>query len=211
MGDDLYRLLNNNRQWVRECLDADPEYFRRSARSQTPEFLFIGCSDSRVPANEITGTQPGEMFVHRNIANQVFPNDINMLSVLQYAVEVLDVKHVIVCGHYECGGVKAAAQKGVHYGLVDNWLSEIRTIERLHGRELEAMTDQTARLNRLGELNVIQQVYNLTLTPVVRQAWERGRRPQLHGLIYSLENGLLKELVREVDTPEAADRLLPML
>jgi len=211
MDDDLNRLFENNRRWVRERLDADPEYFLRNAKSQTPEFLFIGCSDSRVPANEITGTHPGEMFVHRNIANQVFPNDINMLSVLQYAVEVLDVKHVIVCGHYECGGVKAAAQKEVHYGLVDNWLSEIRTIERLHGRELDVMTDHKARLNRLGELSVIHQVYNLTLTPVVRQAWERGRRPQLHGLIYSLENGLLKELVRAVDTAEAADRLLPML
>jgi carbonic anhydrase len=211
MDDDLKRLLDNNRQWVRDCLGADPDYFKRHAKSQTPEFLFIGCSDSRVPANEITGTRPGEMFVHRNIANQVFPNDINVLSVLQYAVEVLDVKHVIVCGHYECGGVKAAAQKAVHYGLVDNWLSEIRTIERLHGRELEAMKDEHARINRLGELNVIHQVYNLTLTPVVRQAWERGRRPQLHGLIYSLENGLLRELVQGVDTPEEADRLLPML
>ena len=209
--DNYQRLFDNNRQWVRERLGTDPDFFRKSAAQQTPEFLFIGCSDSRVPANEITGTQPGEMFVHRNIANQVFPNDINVLSVLQYAVEVLDVKHVIVCGHYECGGVKAAAQKEAHYGLVDNWLSEIRTIERLHGRELESMSDPKARLNRLGELNVIHQVYNLTLTPVVRQAWERGRRPVLHGLIYSLENGLLKELVPAVDTTEAADRLLPML
>ena len=209
--DDYQRLFENNRQWVRDRLQADPDFFKRNARQQTPEFLFIGCSDSRVPANEITGTLPGEMFVHRNIANQVFPNDINVLSVLQYAVEVLDVKHVIVCGHYECVGVKAAAQKQVHYGLVDNWLSEIRTIERLHGRELESMTDPQARINRLGELNVIHQVYNLTLTPVVRQAWERGRRPVLHGLIYSLENGLLKELVPAVDTPSAADQLLPML
>ena len=208
---DYQQIFENNRQWVKERLAADPEFFRSSAKQQTPEFLFIGCSDSRVPANEITGTQPGEMFVHRNIANQVFPNDINVLSVLQYAVEVLDVKHVMVVGHYECGGVKAAAQKEVHYGLVDNWLSEIRTIERLHGRELEAMTDTRARLNRLGELNVIHQVYNLTLTPVVRQAWERGRRPVLHGLIYSLENGLLKEVVTAVDAPEKADALLPML
>ena len=139
--DDLHRLLENNRQWVRERLDADPEYFTRNAKSQTPEFLFIGCSDSRVPANEITGTHPGEMFVHRNIANQVWPNDINVLSVLQYAVEVLDVRHVIVCGHYECGGVKAAAQSEAHYGLVDNWLGEIRTIERIHRHELDALPD----------------------------------------------------------------------
>lgn len=205
------RLFENNRNWVNERLAADPDFFTRSAGEQSPHYLFIGCSDSRVPANEITGTQPGEMFVHRNIANQVFPNDLNVLSVLQYAVEVLDVKHVIVCGHYECGGIKAAAQKAVHYGLVDNWLSEIRTVERLHLRELDAMSDPKARLARLGELNVIHQVYNLTLTPVVRQAWERGPRPVLHGLIYSLANGLLKELVSGVDTPEEADRLLPML
>jgi len=205
------RLFDNNRNWVRERTAADPDFFKRSAGEQTPHFLFIGCSDSRVPANEITGTQPGEMFVHRNIANQVFPNDLNVLSVLQYAVEVLDVKHVMVCGHYECGGVKAAAQRGVHYGLVDNWLSEIRTLERLNLRELDAMSDPKARLGRLAELNVLHQVYNLTLTPVVRQAWERGQRPVLHGLIYSLENGLLKELVSGVDTPEEADRLLPML
>jgi carbonic anhydrase len=204
-------LFDNNRKWVRERTAADPDFFKRSAGEQTPHFLFIGCSDSRVPANEITGTQPGEMFVHRNIANQVFPNDLNVLSVLQYAVEVLDVKHVMVCGHYECGGVKAAAQRGVHYGLVDNWLSEIRTVERLNLRELDAMSDPKARLGRLAELNVLHQVYNLTLTPVVRQAWERGQRPVLHGLIYSLENGLLKELVSGVDTPEEADRLLPML
>ncbi len=205
------RLFDANRAWVRERTTADPEFFRRSAGEQTPHFLFIGCSDSRVPANEITGTEPGEMFVHRNIANQVFPNDINMLSVLQYAVEVLDVKHVLVCGHYECGGVKAAAQREVHYGLVDYWLSNIRTIQRLHNRELEAMADPGARMNRLGELSVIHQVYNLTLTPVVRQAWERGQRPVLHGLIYSLENGLLKELVSGIDTPKEADRLVPML
>ena len=209
--NNYLRLFDNNRNWVRERTAADPDFFKRSAGEQTPHFLFIGCSDSRVPANEITGTQPGEMFVHRNIANQVFPNDLNVLSVLQYAVEVLDVKHVMVCGHYECGGVKAAAQRGVHYGLVDNWLSEIRTLERLNLRELDAMSDPKARLGRLAELNVLHQVYNLTLTPVVRQAWERGQRPVLHGLIYSLENGLLKELVSGVDTPEEADRLLPML
>ena len=207
----LAQMLDYNRQWATDMKSKDQSFFSRHSDGQKPAALLIGCADSRVPIENITGVSPGEMFVHRNIANQVFPNDINMLSVLQYAVEVLDVKHVIVCGHYECGGVKAAAQKEVHYGLVDNWLSEIRTIERLHGRELDVMTDQKARLNRLGELSVIHQVYNLTLTPVVRQAWERGRRPQLHGLIYSLENGLLKELVRAVDTAEAADRLLPML
>jgi carbonic anhydrase len=209
--EHYYRLLENNRKWVQDRLAADPEYFRGRALTQTPHYLFIGCSDSRVPANEITGTEAGEMFVHRNIANQVVPNDLNMLSVLQYAIEVLDVKHVIVCGHYECGGVKAAAQRDVHYGLVDNWLSGIRTIQRLHGRELDAVEDEKARINRLVELSIIHQVYNLTLTPVVRQAWERGRRPLLHGWVYSLENGLLRELVREVNGPEEADRLLPML
>ena len=207
MDDDLNRLFENNRRWVRERLEGDPDYFLRNAKSQTPEFLFIGCSDSRVPANEITGTEPGEMFVHRNIANQVWPNDLNVLSVLQYAVEVLDVRHVIVCGHYECGGVKAAAQSEAHFGLVDNWLGEIRTTERMHRQELDALPTADARLNRLGELNVIYQVHNLTLTPVIRQAWERGRRPALHGLIYSLQNGLLKELVHSINSSEEADAL----
>lgn len=205
-----FTMLEHNKHWAEHALEADPDYFRRKLGKQTPHFLFIGCSDSRVPADVLTGTDAGELFVHRNIAGQVHPNDLNMLSVLQYAVEVLDVKHVLVCGHYECGGVKAAASE-THFGLVDNWLAGLRQMRRLHQRELEAIADEGARLNRLVELSVIQQVYNLTLTPIIRQAWERGRRPLIHGLVYSLANGMLKELVRGVDGPDKAEGLVPML
>ena len=204
------RLLANNQRWARQLEAENPEYFRRHLGGQTPHFLFIGCSDSRVPANTLTGSEPGEMFVHRNIAAQVHPNDLNLLSVLQYAVEVLDVEHVIVCGHYECGGVRAAASDE-NYGLVDNWLAGIRQVRRLHARELDAIRDEKERLNRLGELSVVHQIYNLTLTPIVRQAWEKGRRPMLHGLVYSIANGQLKELVRGVDGVEKAEALVPML
>jgi carbonic anhydrase len=208
--DNYFKLLEKNKHWAEDVVHQDPEFFRRRLKGQEPHFLFIGCSDSRVPANTLTGADPGDMFVHRNIANQVHPNDLNVLSVLQFAVEVLDVKHVIVCGHYECGGVKAAATE-THYGLVDNWLSGIRQVRRLHQRELEALPDDGARVNRLVELSVLWQVYNLTLTPVIRQAWERGRRPLLHGLVYSLADGKLKELVRGVDGTDKAQALAPML
>jgi carbonic anhydrase len=207
---NYFRLLENNKFWAEHLAAEDPEYFKRNLQGQSPAFLFIGCSDSRVPANILTGTDQGELFVHRNIAAQVHPNDLNLLSVLQFAIEVLDVKHVIVCGHYECGGVRAAASDK-SYGLVDNWLGGIRAIRRLHQRELEAIPDETERLNRLGELSVIHQVHNLTLTPVVRQAWDKGRRPLLHGLVYSIGNGRLKELVRGVDGVDKAEALLPML
>lgn len=208
--ENYFKLLEKNKHWAEEVVHSDPEFFRRRLKGQEPHFLFIGCSDSRVPANTLTGADPGDMFVHRNIANQVHPNDLNVLSVLQFAVEVLDVKHVIVCGHYECGGVKAAATE-THYGLVDNWLSGIRQVRRLHQRELEALPDDGARVNRLVELSVIWQIYNLALTPVIRQAWERGRRPLLHGLVYSLADGKLKELVRGVDGVDKAEALAPML
>lgn len=208
--ENYLKLLEKNKAWAEDAVTHDPDFFRRRLQGQQPHFLFIGCSDSRVPANTLTGADPGDMFVHRNIANQVHPNDLNVLSVLQFAVEVLDVKHVIVCGHYECGGVKAAS-KETHYGLVDNWLSGIRQVRRLHQRELEALPDDGARVNRLVELSVLWQIYNLTLTPVIRQAWERGRRPLLHGLVYSLADGRLKELVRGVDGADKAQALAPML
>ena len=208
--EHYFRLLERNRQWAEQAVRDDPSFFKRRVDGQSPHFLFIGCSDSRVPANTLTGASPGEMFVHRNIANQVHANDLNVLSVLQFAVEVLDVEHVIVCGHYECGGVKAAATD-TSYGLVDNWLAGIRQVRRLHQRELEALPDTKARHDRLVELSVLWQVYNLTLTPVIRNAWERGRRPLLHGLVYSLADGQLKELIRGVDGPDKAQELAPML
>jgi carbonic anhydrase len=208
--ENYVRLLENNKLWADHATEGDPDYFKRQLGKQTPHYLFIGCSDSRVPANILTGTQAGEMFVHRNIAGQAHPNDLNLLSVLQYAVEVLDVKHIIVCGHYECGGVRAAATDE-HFGLVDTWLAGIRHLRRMHQRELDAIADETLRLNRLTELSVLQQVYNLSFTSVVRQAWERGRRPLIHGLVYSLADGYLKELVRGVDGADRAEELAPRL
>jgi carbonic anhydrase len=197
--ENLRKLFDNNRAIVAGLTRDDPEFFRRRAGRQEPHFLFIGCADSRVPIETLTGVAPGEMFVHRNIANQVLEADLNLLSVLQYAVEVLDVKHVVVCGHYHCGGVQAACD-GHDHGLVDHWLAGIRELDRRHRRELEAL-DAATRLRRLVELNVLRQVYHLSRTPIVRSAWARGRRPLLHGMVYDLADGLLRDLVLEVDSP----------
>jgi len=205
--EDLKRILDNNRLFASEITKSDPKFFERNAGKQEPHFLFIGCADSRVPLEMLTGVLPGEMFVHRNIANQVVPSDLNLLSVLQYAVEVLDVKHVIVCGHLQCGGV-AAAMQDQPYGLVDHWLSGIRETRRRHADELEGYRSEAERLERLVELNVLRQVHNLSRTPIVQEAWKRGPRPLLHGMVYRLADGLLKELVTGVDSPDAARRLL---
>jgi len=205
--ENLRRLFDNNRKFVLEATQADPDFFARRATRQEPHFLFIGCADSRVPIEMLTGVAPGEMFVHRNIANQVLPSDLNLLSVLQYAVEVLDVKHVIVCGHFGCGGVKAAMGEE-SYGLVDNWLSGVREVRRRHASELEAQATEEQRFNRLVELNVLRQVYQLSRTPVVQNAWRRARRPMLHGLVYDIKDGLLKELVLEVDGNDKVQALL---
>lgn len=185
------RLLLANKAWANEKIDDDPNFFTRLSNLQTPEFLWIGCSDSRVPANEITGTEPGEIFVQRNIANMVIHTDMNLLSVLQYAVEVLDVKHIIVCGHYGCGGVKAAM--GNHsYGLINKWLRNIKDVYRYHREELEAIADEDLRVNRLVELNVQEQVMNLAKTSIVQSAWKHKQHPHLHGWVYGLDNGLIK-------------------
>jgi carbonic anhydrase len=205
--ENLRRLFENNRQLVTQITRDDPEYFARRAKKQEPHFLFIGCADSRVPIETLTGVAPGEMFVHRNIANQAQSADLNLLSVLQYAVEVLDVKHVIVCGHYECGGVKAAMGDATN-GLVDYWLAGIRDTVRRHQSELEVMGDAHERVKRVVELNVLRQVYNLTRTPIVQNAWKRGRRPLLHGMVYDIHDGLLKDLVLEVDGQDKVRSLL---
>lgn len=186
-------LLEGNKQWVRDRLEQDPEYFERLSRGQSPQFLWIGCSDSRVPANEITNTQPGDIFVHRNIANMVVHSDMNMLSVLDYAVNILKVKHVIVCGHYGCGGVKAAMDNQ-QYGLVDNWLRFIKDVYRTHHHELEAIKDPEKRFNRFAELNVIEQVFDLTKTTIIQNAWRERNEPKVHGWIYELKTGLIKDL-----------------
>lgn len=195
------RIFDDNRRWAESITDTDPDYFERQQKLQAPAFFYIGCSDSRAPANNVTGTKPGELFVHRNIANQVHPSDINLLSCLQFAVEVLDVKHILVTGHTQCGGVKAALGDA-RFGLVDNWLGNLRAIRRLHEPELAALPDDTARQDRLVELNVIEQVYHLSLTPTIRDAWGRGRRPIIHGLVLDIGTGKLKEIVSGVDGPD---------
>lgn len=185
------KLLLENKAWAKEKVDDDPEFFSRLAHLQTPEFLWIGCSDSRVPANEITGTQPGEIFVHRNIANLVINTDVNMLSVLDYAVGVLKVKHVIVCGHYGCGGVKAALTNNDYKQVLNMWLRNIKDIHRLHRQEMESIPEGEERVNKLIELTVTEQVKNLAKTSIVQKAWKEEQRPHLHGWVYSLSNGLI--------------------
>ena len=191
---DYQTLLDNNARWVRETTAREPEFFRNLAAVHEPHFLWIGCSDARVPANVVTGTSAGEMFVHRNIANQVMPTDPNVLAVLQYAVEALGVQDVIVCGHQGCGGVRAALAGSAPLPHVDGWLSNLRMVARLHDEELAAIRDADARAARLVELNVIEQVYNLSRTPVVQAAWAAGRTLRLHGWVYALHDGLLRDL-----------------
>lgn len=186
------KLLLANKAWVQDKLSADARFFERQSTYQRPEFMWIGCSDSRVPAEEITGAQPGELFVHRNVANLVVHTDFNMLSVLQYAVEVLEVKHVIVCGHYDCGGVKNAMTRH-DLGLINKWLRYIKDVYRLHRREIDSIEAPQARLDRMVEINVIEQVNNLAETSIVQKAWKNHGRPVLHGWIYDLRTGNLKE------------------
>jgi carbonic anhydrase len=187
------QLLLQNRAWVEQKLLEDKDFFNRLANVQKPEFLWIGCADSRVPANEITGTQPGEVFVHRNIANMVVHTDMNMLSVLDYAVNVLQVNHVIVCGHYGCGGVRAAMQHK-QVGLIDNWLRHIKDVYRMHQAELDAIEDLKKREDRFTELNVVEQVYDLGKTSIIQNAWQSRGAPHIHGWVYDIRNGLIKDL-----------------
>lgn len=193
----LKPLFDNNRRWAGRILEENPNFFQQLAQQQNPEYLWIGCSDSRVPSNQIIDLMPGEVFVHRNIANMVIHTDLNCLSVLQYAVEVLKVKHIMVVGHYGCGGIKASMGKE-RLGLIDNWLGHIRDIHRLHEDELNQLDEKT-RFDRLCELNVIEQVGNVASTNIVQDAWEKGHNVAVHGWIYSVENGLLSDLDVTVD------------
>lgn len=192
MNESYNKLIAGNKNWSEEKLKQDPDFFKSLTLGQHPEYLWIGCSDSRVPANEITGTKSGEIFVHRNIANVVVHTDMNLLSVLYYAVDVLHVKHIILCGHYGCGGVIAAMSNKDH-GFVNNWLRNIKEVYEKHRTELEAITDIKARENRLVELNVIEQVHNLAKTRIVQRAWKR-RDLHIHGWVYGFNNGLIKDL-----------------
>jgi carbonic anhydrase len=186
------KLLLENKAWAAGKVQDDPEYFHRLALLQKPEFLWIGCSDSRVPANEITGTQPGEIFVHRNVANMVVNTDVNLLSVLDYAVNHLQVKHVIVCGHYGCGGIQSATTNTDFKPVLNMWLRNIKDVYRLHRTELDAITDEAARIRRLTELNVQEQVFNLAKTSIIQRAWKHEQRPDLHGWVYGLTDGIIK-------------------
>lgn len=194
------QLIRNNRRWVEEKTQQNPGFFDELAKGQKPPFLWIGCADSRVPANEITGTEAGEVFVHRNIANLVVSTDMSLLSVLDYAVNVLEVKHVIVCGHYGCGGVLAAMGHRQH-GLIDNWLVHIKDTYRLHEAELNAINDEEARGRRLVELNVMEGVHDLFATSILQQAWQRRGGPTVHGWVYDIRNGYIKDLDVNVKTP----------
>ncbi len=187
----IERILLENKAWSKEKLMDDADFFSRLEKLQKPDFLWIGCSDSRVPANEVTNTEPGEMFVHRNIANMVVHTDLNLLSVLQYAVEVLEVKHIIVCGHYGCGGVRAALGNQ-SLGIINKWLRNIKDVYRNHREEIDALTDMDAKTDRLVELNVKEQVMNLAKTSIIQKAWQEDSRPHIHGWVYGLGDGILK-------------------
>ncbi len=204
--DESYReLLENNKAWVESRLAEDPEYFAKLAKGQDPRYLWIGCSDSRVPANEITGTRSGEIFVHRNVANLVVHTDINMLSVLQYSVEVLKVEHVIVCGHYGCGGIDAALTHA-DLGLINKWLRNIKDVYRLHRESLRVLRDREELVRRMVELNVMEQVYNLAKTSIIQKAWrDRGGQPQIHGWVYDVSDGLIRDLGVNFSSPEAVE------
>ena len=198
----LDRLLEKNAEWAERLKKENPNYFSELARDQHPEVLWIGCSDSRVPANEIIQQHSGDIFVHRNIANLVLHSDMNCQSVLQYAVEVLKVNHIIVCGHYGCGGIKSSLQHK-NFGLIDNWLRNIRELYKLHQDELDQIEDENTRINRLSEINVQAQVHNICENPFVQHQWERGRALWVHGWIYDMKNGLLRDLEMTAgrDTP----------
>jgi carbonic anhydrase len=186
-------LLKHNRKWAAEKQSVDPDYFQRLASLQRPEYLWIGCSDSRVPANVITGLEPGEVFVHRNVANLIHPSDMNMLSVVEYAIEVLEVRHIILCGHYGCGGVHAAMD-GCRHGLVDHWLQPVRDTAEVHAKELKEIADHQQKMNRLCELTIKAQVLQLAKTPILQNAWELGRKISIHAWVYGLEDGHIRDL-----------------
>lgn len=202
------RIISNNREWAAQLLNTHPQFFADREATQEPHFLWIGCSDSRVPAETLTGAVAGEMFVHRNIGNQVWETDMNLLAVLQYAVDVLQVRHVIVCGHTSCGALKAAMTDGAH-GVLDHWLSDIRTVIRRNREELDGIADEAEQLRRLSYLNVRRQLGILSRTPVILDAWAKGQTVLLQGLVYDIATGLLNPVAEAIGSADVADRLLP--
>lgn len=199
------KLLLENKAWAEERIEDDPDFFNRLANLQTPEFLWIGCSDSRVPANQITNTQPGEIFVHRNVANLVLSTDVNLLSVVDFAVNYLKVKHIIVCGHYGCGGVMASLSDTDYGNILNMWLRNIKDVISLHSDELNAIADKTEKVNRLVELNVIEQVKHLAHTTIIQRAWKNEQRPHLHGWVYGLKDGRIKPIYEMAAGAEVED------
>lgn len=206
MSDFYKKILENNKKWVEAKLATDQNYFNDLAQGQQPPLLWIGCSDSRVPANEIIGAAPGEVFVHRNIANMVIHSDMNMLSVLDYAVNALKIKHIIVCGHYGCGGVKAAMGND-SIGIIDNWIRHIKDVYRHHKHYLDSIMDEKERFNRFVELNVKEQVYDLAKTSIVQNAWKNGQELSLHGWVYGLNSGYVTDLNVNIDSNEQLDEV----
>jgi carbonic anhydrase len=206
MSDFYKKILDNNKKWVETQLDLDPEFFKDLAKGQQPPLLWIGCSDSRVPANEIIGAKSGEVFVHRNIANMVVHTDMNMLSVLDYAVNVLKVKHVIVCGHYGCGGVKAAMGNS-SIGIIDNWIRHIKDVYRLHDKYLNSIEDETERFNAFVEINVKEQVFDLAKTSILQGAWKNGQDVSVHGWVYGLNSGYVTDLGVNFSSNEDLDEV----
>lgn len=202
-------LLEGNRKWVEETLQMDPEYFEKLSKGQTPPVLWIGCSDSRVPANQVTGTLPGEVFVHRNIANVVSHTDLNLLSVMDFAVNVLKVKYIIVAGHYKCGGVSAALTSK-QFGVIDNWLRHIKDVYRLHKHEIDAIENYQDKENRLVELNVVEGVFNVCKTTIVQNAWENGQELSVHGWVVDIHTGLVKDQNVSISNNDAMDKVYQM-
>ncbi len=198
---NLHNLIQNNQKWAQNKILNDPVYFSTLSKLQNPEYLWIGCSDSRIPPNEIVGLNPGELFVHRNVANLILHTDMNCLSVVQFAIEILKVKHIIVCGHYGCSGVQAAMENKQH-GLIDHWLRDIKDLYETHRVELKALPTEATRFARLCELNVVEQVYNLSYTQFVQNAWDRGQELAIHSWIYGLEDGLVKDLGVSLSDPK---------
>jgi carbonic anhydrase len=202
ISESLDQLLSNNKDWAKRMISKDPEFFKKLVAQQSPEFLWIGCSDSRVPANEIVGLLPGELFVHRNVANVIVHTDLNSLSVLQFAIDVLGIKHIIVCGHYGCSGVHAALERR-RVGLADNWLRHVQDVHQKHERYLGEVLPSKERRNRLCELNVLEQVINVCQTTIVQDAWERGQKLTVHSWVYSLEDGIVRDLGMAVSQAES--------
>ena len=210
MSDFYKKIIENNKEWVESKLQLDPNFFADLAKGQTPPLLWIGCSDSRVPANEIIGAKPGEVFVHRNIANMVVHSDMNMLSVLDYAVNVLKVEHVIVCGHYGCGGIKAA-MGNQSIGIIDNWIRHIKDVYRLHNDYLDSIEDENERFNAFVEINVKEQVFDLCKTSIVQGAWKNGQNLTIHGWVYGLNSGFVTDLKVNIGSNEELDDVYQLL